>query len=144
MKESDKKRNETTNNLTFKVIISLRLRVSDEYAGEYSWGVYEFPLDYSGSSGADGLCDSKALGRRPLVSLDEHLGKLVLPRPIENYENATGPVDDVIEFATDSVKLLGKDSIWGRSLVLEGPSRARACAAITPAGETPTKVAEAR
>ena len=30
-----------------KVVVTVRLSVAEEYAGEYSWGVYQFPIDYS-------------------------------------------------------------------------------------------------
>ncbi len=119
-----------------KTVVTVRLNVAEEYAGEYSWGVYQFPIDYSVSD----YCHSRMLGRRPMVSFDETLGKLVLPtQPLE--EGAAH--DGVVEFATDAVVLEGPDSIWGRSLVLEGPSKTRVCATIFPA-EAPTKTAEAR
>eukprot|EP00095_Tigriopus_kingsejongensis_P007890 snap_masked-scaffold720_size106930-processed-gene-0.10 protein:Tk07890 transcript:snap_masked-scaffold720_size106930-processed-gene-0.10-mRNA-1 annotation:"hypothetical protein L798_15715" len=114
------------------VQIKVNLSISEDYAGEYSWGIYEFPIDYT----AKDYCDSRMLGKRPIVNFDEHLGTLLLPP-----EN-DGPG---IELSTPEIQLQGKDSIWGRSLVLVGPSKARICATIMPdTTQNPVKVAEAR
>ncbi len=120
-----------------KVVVTVRLSVSEEYAGEYSWGVYQFPIDYS----VGDYCHSRMLGRRPLVDFDETLGKLILPTPAPEEGVAH---DGVIALATDAVELDGADSIWGRSLVLEGPSKTRVCATILPTETTPFRAAEAR
>ena len=52
-----------------KVKVSARLRATGGGEGEtreYSWGVYEFPVDYS--VGRD-YCDSRMMGRRPIHNL---------------------------------------------------------------------------
>ena len=49
--------------------MSARLRATGGGEGEtreYSWGVYEFPVDYS--VGRD-YCDSRMMGRRPIHNL---------------------------------------------------------------------------
>ncbi len=52
----------------------------------------------------------------------------------------------VFEFELENeIEISGPKSIWGRSLVLEGPSRDRVCATIEPeVDESALKVAEAR
>eukprot|EP00094_Tigriopus_californicus_P005910 TCALIF_05695-PA protein Name:"Similar to sodE Superoxide dismutase [Cu-Zn] 5 (Dictyostelium discoideum)" AED:0.01 eAED:0.01 QI:0/-1/0/1/-1/1/1/0/1143 len=121
----------TTTTTLSEVQIKVNLTISEDYAGEYSWGIYQFPIDYT----VQDFCDSRMLGRRPIVNFDEHLGKLMLPT--ENQP--------VIELSTSEILLRGKDSIWGRSLVLVGPSKARICATILPdPNQNPLKVAEAR
>lgn len=111
------------------VSISANLSVMEEYIGEYSWGIYEYPVDYS----SEDFCNSKLLGRRPIVKLDETLGKLNLP------------AEEGIAFTSEDIALTGPSSIWGRSLVLEGPSKAKICGSIFPEGEdTPQRIAEAR
>ena len=61
------------------------------------------------------------------------MGKLSLP--------SEGP----ISLEMKDVNLFGEDSIWGRSLVLEGPSKERICATILPdVAEDRVRVAEAR
>ena len=45
----------------------------------------------------------------------------------------------------DSINLFGADSIWGASLVLEGPGRERICGTITPSSpDAKMRIAEAR
>ena len=61
------------------------------------------------------------------------MGKLSLP--------SEGP----ISLEMKDVNLFGEGSIWGRSLVLEGPSKERICATIHPdVAEDKIRVAEAR
>ena len=78
-------------------------------------------------------CDSRYLGRRPRINLEELTGKLTLPS------------QDSIVKKLDNVTLMGEDSIWGTSLLLMGPGRERICAAILPVGEdTRVRTYEAR
>ncbi len=73
-------------------IVTARLKIeSEEYAGEYSWGIYEFPIDYT----AKDYCNSKMFGRRPILNLDDSLGKLVLHS--ENSEEIQLSTDQVNE-----------------------------------------------
>jgi Cu/Zn superoxide dismutase len=122
-----------------KVVLTARLSVAEEYAGEYSWGVYEFPVDHREAD----PCHSRWLGRSPVVNLDEVLGRLQLPPP---PAEEGGSSDGVIATYTDALELggTGKNGLWGRSLVLEGPSKTRVCATIMPKEEEATKVSEAR
>ena len=81
----------------------------------------------------DDYCHSRYLGRRPLLDLEQLAGKLVLPSP--------GP----LTLNMSDIALSGQDSIWGTSLVLEGPSRERICATILPDVEPgKIRIAEAR
>ena len=99
----------------------------------------QYPIDYS----VRDYCHSRMLGRRPLVSFDETLGKLILPVPPP--ADPSRPHDGVVELPTEQVQLDGEESIWGRSLVLEGPSKTRVCATILPDGESASfRAAEAR
>lgn len=133
------------------ITISANISVAKEYKGEYSWGIYEFPIDYS----LPDYCHSRMLGRKPIINLDTTLNKLVLDNTeasedAAELEEGTAPAEpDTIqiykEFTSSAVGLIGKDAIWGRSLVLEGPSRSRICATVTPKiGEHQVKAAEAR
>ena len=140
-----------------------------ENAGDYLWGIYEFPVDYSRPDN----CNSKLLGRKPILGLDPKLGKLSLVKP-EKAKPEEPEVDDVttsesvtsqpevpaevedevpvpfynklFEFDLENeLELSGPKSIWGRSLVLESPGKARICATIEPeVDESALKVAEAR
>lgn len=56
------------------VHVRANLSVSSDKVGDYSWGIYPFPIDYSRPDG----CDSKQIGRKPWISLDATLGKLSL------------------------------------------------------------------
>lgn len=96
-----------------KVKVSARLRATGGGEGEtneYSWGVYQFPVDYS--VGRD-YCDSRMMGRKPIHNLGDVLGNIVL--------SSEGETE--VEIETDAVQLLGPESIWGRSIVLEGPGK---------------------
>ena len=108
--------------------VDFNLNVAEDQAGEYSWGIYEFPIDYS----VPDYCHSRMLGRRPIINLSDLLGKIVLPSENSYYE-------------TTELSLSGKDSIWGRTFVLEGPSKQRICGTILPSvNDDQLTVAEAR
>lgn len=78
-------------------------------------------------------CHSRFLGRRPRINLEDLVGKLTLPS------------QEPILLEMDQVVLFGEGSIWGTSLVLEGPGRERICATILPDSEDgAVTVAEAR
>jgi len=101
---------------TGKVGVKVDLEVAEESGGDYSWGIYEFPIDYT----EEDYCHSRYLGNRPRINLEDLLGKISLPtqKPlIRSVENVT---------------LFGADSIWSTSLVLITPGRERLCAAILP------------
>jgi hypothetical protein len=80
----------------------------------------------------------------------------VTSQPGEEEEAAAAPPAEekiearfynrVFEFELENeIEISGPKSIWGRSLVLEGPSRDRVCATIEPeVDESALKVAEAR
>jgi hypothetical protein len=53
------------------------LAVAEGKEGEYTAGIYEFPIDYR----QEDYCHAKYTGRRPLVDLAEVAGPLVLPSP---------------------------------------------------------------
>ncbi len=150
------------------------MSVAADNAGDYSWGIYEYPIDYSRPD----HCHSRHLGRKPLFNFDANLGKISLVKEEEVKEpeepvteepgvTATSLPDEekpeeeevkvesveqpkfynrVYEFTLENeIELSGPKSIWGRSLVLEGPSRDRVCATIEPeVDESSLKVAEAR
>ena len=81
----------------------------------------------------DDYCHSRFLGRRPMINLEEKVGKLTLPS------------EAPISLEMKDINLFGEDSIWGRSLVLEGPSKERICATVLPdVEESKVRVAEAR
>ena len=78
-------------------------------------------------------CHSRFLGRKPRINLEDMVGKLILPS------------ESPVILQMDEVVLMGEGSIWGTSLVLEGPSRVRICATILPEGDgVREKIAEAR
>ena len=56
------------------VSIKAELQVAREYKGEYSWGIYEFPIDYT----QEDFCHSRLLGRKPILNFDTSLNKLPL------------------------------------------------------------------
>ena len=132
------------------VQISANFSVTDpSYAGEYSWGIYEFPIDYSRGPDA---CHSRNLGRKPIINFDSVLNKLVIGMvPNDEDHGVAFPTDTndatpeseespgntskntathIKNFTLDSINLTGKEGIWGHSFVLEGPSRSRICATI--------------
>lgn len=81
----------------------------------------------------DDFCHSRFLGRRPQHNLEELVGKLKLPS------------EAPISLEMKDINLFGEESIWGRSLVLEGPSKERICATILPdVAEDKIRIAEAR
>ena len=81
----------------------------------------------------DDFCHSRFLGRRPQHNLEELVGKLKLPS------------EAPISLEMKDINLFGEESIWGRSLVLEGPSEERICATILPdVAEDKIRIAEAR
>ena len=143
--------------------------MSSENVGDDSWGIYEFPIDYSKSE----YCHSRHLGRKPLFNFDSKIGKISLAKVVKEEEadeattsesatslpeeqKAKPEVAEVAPAASfynrfyefsveDEIELFGPKSIWGRSLVLEGPARDRICATIEPeVDESALKVAEAR
>ena len=150
------------------------MSVAADNAGDYSWGIYEYPIDYSRPD----HCHSRHLGRKPLVNVDANLGKISLVKEEEEVKEdvkesvteepgvTSQPGEEkpeeeevkvevveqpkfynrVYEFTLENeIELSGPKSIWGRSLVLEGPSRDRVCATIEPeVDESSLKVAEAR
>lgn len=101
--------------------VRVNLNASESYAGEYSWGIYEFPINYESPD----YCNSRMLGRKPMINLVNLFGDLILPGESK-------------EFTTESIPMSGPQSIWGRSLVLEGPSRSRICGTIVPSKEFKT------
>ena len=132
------------------VQISANFTVTDpSYAGEYSWGIYDFPIDYSKGPEA---CHSRNLGRKPTTNFDTLLSKLVIGMVPDDEDHASAfptdtdetttesveiekkePYKEIIQiqtFTLDNMDLTGKDGIWGHSFVLEGPSRSRICATI--------------
>ena len=148
------------------VEINANLSVASENAGDYSWGIYEYPIDYSRPE----HCHSRHLGRKPLINFDSNLGKISLVKeevvsedsteePVTSLPGEEKPETEVkveepaqafynrlFKFTMENeVEITGPKSIWGRSLVLEGPSRDRICATIEPeVDESSLKVAEAR
>ena len=73
------------------VQISANFSVTDpSYAGEYSWGIYDFPIDYS--RGPDS-CHSRNLGRKPITNFDSVLNKLVIGMPEEEDHGSAFPTD---------------------------------------------------
>jgi len=108
--------------ITFKdaengtVEVTAMLRVGEGSEGEYTWGIYEFPIDYT----EEDFCHSRYLGRKPRINLEDLVGKITLPN------------NEPIVFKMDDIALFGEDGIWGASLVLEGPGRERICGTIAP------------
>ena len=120
------------------VKIKANLSVAREYKGEYSWGIYPFPIDYS----TEDFCHSRMLGRKPTYNFDTSLNKL----PLEAAEATEADHIEVsLEYTTSEINLTGLNAVWGHALVLEGPSRSRVCGSLMPAGsEANLKSAEAR
>ena len=56
--------------------------MSSENVGDYSWGIYEFPIDYSKSE----YCHSRHLGRKPLFNFDSKIGKISLAKVVKEEE----------------------------------------------------------
>jgi len=111
------------------VQVTADLAVGEGRGGEYTWGIYHFPIDYTKKD----YCEVKHTGRRPRVDLSDLGGALVLPSA------------EPVILTLDQVNLLGQESIWGSSLVLQSPGRERICATILPDVEKQyVKVAEAR
>jgi len=77
------------------VHIKANLSVSTDKAGDYSWGVYEFPIDYSRSD----TCNSKKIGKKPLINFDGKLNKLSLVKEEETVE-VTEEQDTTLEPVT--------------------------------------------
>lgn len=119
------------------VNIAASLKVSREYKGEYSWGIYEFPIDYS----QEDFCHSRMLGRKPILNFDSSLNKL----PLDEPEVTEDPIITVnLEYTSLELNLTGPGAVWGRGLVLEGPSRSRTCGSLTPRKVENLRSAEAR
>ena len=119
------------------VEIKADLKVSREYKGEYSWGIYEFPIDYS----KEDFCHSRMLGRRPILNFDTSLNKL----PLDEAEASETEVISVsLEYQYAELNLTGSNAVWGRALVLEGPSRSRICSSLMPESMENLRSAEAR
>ena len=139
------------------VQIRANFSVTDSsYAGEYSWGIYDFPIDYS--RGPDS-CHSRNIGRRPTTNFDTLLGKLVIGMVPDDEDHADAfpadsaeaalegedehkrttkkPTTIIQTFTLEDIELSGEDGIWGHSFVLEGPSKTRICATIDIANHKP-------
>ena len=121
------------------VSIEASLSVAREYKGEYSWGIYPFPIDYS----TEDFCHSRMLGRKPTYNFDTSLNKLPLDEAEVTDESIIRVSD--LRYTTSSFNLTGLNAVWGHALVLEGPSRSRVCGSLMPTeAETRLKSAEAR
>ncbi|KAK7069333.1 hypothetical protein SK128_014470, partial [Halocaridina rubra] len=83
---------------------------------EFDWAVHEWPVRYD----TDRRCGGSELGSKK-YDLSSLLGKLTIPH--------SGP----LIFETDQLDLVGKDSIWGRSLRITG-KRKTTCANIHGVG----------
>ena len=120
------------------VQIKADLTVAREYKGEYSWGIYEFPIDYT----QEDFCHSRLLGRKPILNFDTSLNKL----PLDEAEASEDPLISVsLEYTSSELNLTGSEAVWGRGLVLEGPSRSRTCGSLMPASPSAKlRSAEAR
>lgn len=119
-----------------EVTIEAELSVAREYKGEYSWGIYEFPIDYS----QEDFCHSRMLGRKPILNFDTSLNKL----PLDEPEASEDPIINVkLEYSSLELNLTGLNAVWGRALVLEGPSRSRVCGSLMPRHQS-LRTAEAR
>ena len=103
---------------------------TSDFEGEYTWGIYQFPIDYS----VQDYCHSRMVGRRPLIDLSEKVGQLTLTSGAQQPQT----------FVSEEMSLVGKDGIWGRSLILEGPSKARICGTVSPVDSSLLKIGEAR
>ena len=90
-------------------------------------------MDYS--VGRD-YCDSRMMGRRPIHNLVRNNPPATTMRGFVTSLTSLCPQGDVlgkivlssegeteVEIETDAVQLLGPESIWGRSIVLEGPGK---------------------
>lgn len=60
------------------VRVRANLTVSRAQAGDYSWAIYAFPVDYSRQDN----CNAKQIGRKAIINLDEKLGKLGLVKEV--------------------------------------------------------------
>lgn len=110
------------------VSIKADLKVAREYKGEYSWGIYEFPIDYT----QEEYCHSRLLGRKPILNFDTSLNKL----PLDEAEASEDPIISAsLEYTSSELNLTGNGAVWGRGLVLEGPSRSRTCGSLMPVGK---------
>ena len=119
------------------VQIKAELTVAREYKGEYSWGIYEFPIDYT----QEDFCHSRLLGRKPILNFDTSLNKL----PLDEAEASEAEVISVnLDYQSTELNLTGSNAVWGRALVLEGPSRSRICSSLMPESMENLRSAEAR
>merc|ERR1719361_2520667 len=120
------------------VSIKAELKGAREYKGEYSWGIYEFPIDYT----QEDFCHSRLLGRKPILNFDTSLNKL----PLDEAEASEEAIISVsLEYTSSELNLTGSGAVWGRGLVLEGPSRSRTCGSLMPASKSAKlRSAEAR
>jgi len=120
------------------VSIKAELQVAREYKGEYSWGIYEFPIDYT----QEDFCHSRLLGRKPILNFDTSLNKL----PLDEAEASEEAIISVsLEYTSSQLNLTGSGAVWGRGLVLEGPSRSRTCGSLMPSAKSAKmRSAEAR
>jgi Cu/Zn superoxide dismutase len=107
------------------VRIAANLSVARNYKGEYSWGIYEFPIDYS----AEDYCHTSMLGRKPLINFDSSLNKLQLDEAEATEEDT---ISTYHEYTSSELNLTGPKAVWGHGIVLEGPSRSRICASLMP------------
>ena len=83
------------------VSIKAELKVAREYKGEYSWGIYEFPIDYT----KEDFCHSRLLGRKPILNFDTSLNKL----PLDEAEVSEDPIISVsLEYTSSELNLTGK------------------------------------
>ncbi len=65
------------------VRIRANLSVASDKVGDYSWGIYAFPVDYSRPDG----CNSKHIGSKPWINFDAKLNKLKLVKEEEQDED---------------------------------------------------------
>ncbi|XP_055905372.1 uncharacterized protein LOC129940875 [Eupeodes corollae] len=94
----------------------------------WSWGIHEFPVDYT-ETNANARCDLHKLGKQ-LISFDDDLGFLTLPG------NETS-------MWTKEIQLTGENGIWGKSLVLTDGST-RVCGSVTTVDANVEHMAEAQ
>ncbi|XP_040583567.1 uncharacterized protein Rsod [Lepeophtheirus salmonis] len=102
--------------------VAISLDFTTDKPGEYSWGIYKFPMDYS--VGQENQCSSRVMGRKPEINLDDNIEKLV-------FENNTLQKELRTEFLSNNIGA-GKESIWGKTLMLKGPDGSRMCSTIIP------------
>lgn len=94
----------------------------------WEWSIMQFPVDYTQIKER---CIDKKLGSL-LVKLDSVVG----PLTVNGSADLSGPVS--------VIPLIGRQGIWGRSLLLKSTMGKTTCATLAPAGNTSLKVAEAR